>query len=450
MDLDAKYGHMVSEPGPAQHGRLLAQPRRTVAIVGAGPAGLFAAERIAAAGHSVTLYERMPSPARKLLMAGRGGLNLTHSEPFERLLQRYGAAAPRLEAALRAFPPARLLEWAQGLGQETFIGSSGRVFPRAMKSSPLLRAWLRRLAELGVTLRPRHRWTGWDEAGRLLFEAGPAGDIVAVAADATLLALGGASWPRLGANGDWVMPLTAAGVAVTPLEPANCGLHIAWSESFRARCEGQPLKRIAVRAGAVEARGEAVVTSGGLEGGVIYVLTPSLRALLDSAPGPHIVIDLRPDITEEALAQRLSRPRGKQSTANFLRKAAALSPVAIALLREAAGGALPASPASLASLIKAVTLPVTGLAGLDRAISTAGGVALGDIDDGYMLHRRPGVFVAGEMLDWEAPTGGYLLQATFATAAAAAHGLLRWLEDETTHVAGVATDDGLQATSSRQ
>jgi uncharacterized flavoprotein (TIGR03862 family) len=439
---------MVSVPAPAQQGRRPALQRRRVAIVGAGPAGLFAAEHIASAGHAVTIYERMPSPARKLLMAGRGGLNLTHSEPFEQLLSRYGAAAPRLEAALRSFPPAALQEWAQGLGQETFVGTSGRVFPRAMKSAPLLRAWLRRLGDLGVSLRPRHRWTGWDAAGRLLFEAGPAGDIEVETADATLLALGGASWPRLGANGDWVVPLAAAGVAVTPLEPANCGVRIAWSESFRARCEGQPLKRIAVRVGAIEARGEAVVTSGGLEGGVIYVLTPSLRALLASAANPHIVIDLRPDITEAGLAQRLSRPRGKQSTANFLRKSAALSPVAIALLREAAGGALPATPASLASLIKAVTLPATGLAGLNRAISTAGGVALDDIDEGYMLRRCPGVFVAGEMLDWEAPTGGYLLQATFATAAAAAQGLLRWLDGDRPLRDRVATAGVLDAPSS--
>ena len=405
----------------------IAQSGRNVAVVGAGPAGLMAAERLAVAGVAVTVYDRMASPARKLLMAGRGGLNLTHSEPFERFLTRYGGGAADLSAALTAFPPERLAAWCENLGQPTFVGSSGRVFPRAMKASPLLRAWLRRLSGLGVSFRFRHRWTGWDGAGRLLFETAPDGGEISVAADATVMALGGASWPRLGSDGAWVTAFTAAGIAVSPLTPANCGLAIAWSEPFR-RFEGQPLKRIAIATEDMQARGEAVVTARGLEGGAIYAVSAAVRNALARQGTARIAIDLRPDLALSELVDRLSRSRGKQSAANFLRKAAGLSPVAIGLLREAGSGLLPAGAAELAAAIKGVELTVQGVAGLERAISTAGGVAFEALDEQLMLVDKPGVFVAGEMLDWEAPTGGYLLQATFATAVAAADGVIHWLE----------------------
>lgn len=401
---------------------------RNVAIVGAGPAGLMAAERLAASGHAVTLYDRMASPGRKLLMAGRGGLNLTHSEPFEAFLVRYGEAAVCLRASIEAFAPADLRAWADGLGADTFVGSSGRVFPRAMKASPLLRAWLDRLGGLGVTLRTRHEWTGWDAAGHLTF-ATPGGHVSAPA-DAVLLALGGASWPRLGSNGGWVAILRGAGIPVADLKPANAGLLASWSEHFRERAAGEPLKRIAVSFGSHTARGEAVVTRTGLEGGAIYAIFPHVRDALERG-GPVIVaIDLRPDLRVDELAAKLSRPRGKQSTASFLKRATQLAPVAISLLREAGGDTheLPADPGALAARIKCVEIPVTATAGLTRAISSAGGVPLSAVGDGFMLKDRPGVFVCGEMLDWEAPTGGYLLQGCFSTAVAAAAGMDAWLE----------------------
>ena len=410
-----------------------ANDRRRVAIIGAGPAGLFAAERLATAGVAVDIYEQMPSPARKLLMAGRGGLNLTHSEPLDRFLSRYAPEAGPVADAIRAFPPSALIAWAEGLGQQTFTGSSGRVFPRAMKASPLLRAWLRRLDALGVRLHVRNRLTGFDAAGRPVV-AGPDGAVrTAVAADATLLACGGASWPRLGSNGAWVAPLVALGIPVIPLTAANCGALVAWSSLVRERFAGTPLKRVMLHVGPQRFVGELMVTRSGLEGSPVYAAGPLLRAALGSAAGARakISLDLRPDLDEAQLAERLSKPRGKQSTANWLRKAANLPPVATALLREDTDGTtLPAEPLALARRIKGVRLRVAGLAGLERAISSAGGVALTALDANLMVTGRPGLFVAGEMLDWEAPTGGYLLQATFATAAKAAAGILTWLEHD--------------------
>ena len=390
-----------------------------------------AAEVLARGGASVTVYDRMPSVGRKFLLAGRGGLNLTHSEDIERLLGRYGAAAPRLRAAVEALPPSALRAWCEELGQPTFVGSSGRVFPKAMKASPLLRAWLARLAASGVTFRLRHLWTGWDEAGRLRF-ATPEGS-VAIEADATVLALGGGSWPRLGSDGMWTAPLAQAGIAIAPLQPANCGVLVGWSDVFRERFAGQPLKRIEVSVGERKERGEAIVTAAGLEGGVIYALSAPVREGLTADGEVVLSIDLRPDMTVADLQQRLAAPRAKQSLATFLRKAVHLSPVEVGLLHEAAmampGKLAALSTDSLAALIKAVPVRVTGLAPIARAISTAGGIAFDAIDDGFMLHGKPGVFVAGEMLDWEAPTGGYLLQASFATGAAAAKGTLAWLAD---------------------
>jgi uncharacterized flavoprotein (TIGR03862 family) len=332
-----------------------------------------------------------------------------------------------LRDAIAAFPPEKVRAWSEGLGQPTFVGSSGRVFPAAMKASPLLRAWLARLREGGVRFALRHRWTGWDSAGRLRF-AGPDGAEVAVAPQATVLALGGASWPRLGSDGSFVAPLTQAGVAVTPLQPANCGFLVAWSEHFRRRFEGEPLKRIRLSFADASARGEALITASGIEGGAVYALSAPIRDAIAATGEAMLTIDLRPDLGVDALAVRLAGRRGKQSLSSFLRATARLSPVAVGLLHEAM---LPRqstlaslSPEELAHLIKAVPLRLTGAAPLARAISTAGGVALDEVDQNFMLRHRPGVFVAGEMLDWEAPTGGYLLQACFATGAAAARGAL--------------------------
>ena len=406
----------------------IAQPR--IAVVGAGPAGLMAAEVLASAGARVTVYDRMPSIGRKLLMAGRGGLNLTHSETLERFLAHYGAAEPRLRAAIAAFSPDALRAWCEGLGQSTFTGTSGRVFPTALKASPLLRAWLRRLDRLKVTFALRHGWTGWDARGAMCFAA-PAG-MVSITPDAAGLALGGASWPRLGSDGGWVSLMEKAGIAVTPLKPANCGFVVAWTDIFRLRFEGAPLKRIALTFNHETVRGEALITAAGIEGGAVYALSAPLRDAISAAGHAILTIDLRPDFALEDLAARLAAPRQKQSRATFLRKAAGLSPPAIGLVNEAlaANRGVEPPPAALAGRIKAIPIRLIAAAPIARAISTAGGIAFAEIDARFMLRRRPGVFVAGEMLDWEAPTGGYLLQACFATAVAAAHGALAFLSEQ--------------------
>ncbi|TYL87632.1 NAD(P)/FAD-dependent oxidoreductase [Bradyrhizobium cytisi] len=400
-----------------------------VAVIGAGPAGLMAAEALVSGGARVTVYDAMPSAGRKFLMAGRGGLNLTHSEPLADFLARYREAMPDLRAAIEAFPPDALRDWSAALGQPTFVGSSGRVFPRTFKASPLLRAWLRRLDAAGVQFAFRHRWTGWDEAGRLQFQT-PDG-ARAIARTATVLALGGASWPRLGSDGAWVDCLAARGVAVSKLRPANSGFTVAWSDVFRDRFEGQPLKGVALTVGAHTVRGEAMITRGGIEGGAIYALSAELREAVLGIGRATLMIALRPDLDADALTRRLSGTRGKQSLANFLRKAAQLSPVGIGLMQEAAiasGRSLAAlAPAELAHLVNAIPVQLTGVATIDRAISSAGGIAFDQLDEHFMLSKLPGVFAAGEMLDWEAPTGGYLLQASFATGAAAGRGVLEWL-----------------------
>lgn len=388
-----------------------------------------AAEVLARGGVRVTVFDAMPSAGRKFLMAGRGGLNLTHSEPLPTFLARYREAAPHLAAAIEAFPPDGLRAWSVALGQETFIGSSGRVFPKAFKASPLLRAWLRRLDADGVTFAFRHRWTGWDGQGRLLFRT-PEGTH-ALEASATVLALGGASWPRLGSDGGWVDLLAAKGVAVSPLKPANSGFAVAWSDVFRDRFEGQPLKGVSLSIGRHSARGEAIVTRSGIEGGAVYALSAELREAVLRDGEATLNVALRPDLGTDELARKLSAPKGKQSLSNFLRKAAALSPVAIGLLQEAAkasGRQLAAmSPPDLARLINAVPIRLAGVAPITRAISSAGGIAFGELDADYMIRKLPGVYAAGEMLDWEAPTGGYLLQASFATGAAAGNGALKRL-----------------------
>ena len=392
-------------------------------VVGAGPAGLAAAEALALSGCNVTIYDAAPSPARKLLLAGRGGLNLTHSEPLDGFLARYRPAATQLAEAIERFPPASLRAWAAELGEETFVGSSGRVFPRSFKTTPLLRAWLARLAGLGVTLNARRRLIGLADGGRVLRFRGPGGEEEAQAR-AIVLALGGASWPRLGGDGAWTTMLREAGVEVAPLKPANSGFRLEWSDHFRRRFAGQPLKAIAVSHAGQSVRGEAMIDTDGIEGGAIYALSPSLRDAIEREGEATLLIDLKPDLTHEALAKRLRRRPG-QSTSTFLRKAVGLSPVAIALLRE--GGPLPDESGALAARIKSVALRLTAPAPIARAISSAGGVAWREIDERFMLAKLPGVFVAGEMLDWEAPTGGYLLQACFATGRAAGLGAADWI-----------------------
>jgi uncharacterized flavoprotein (TIGR03862 family) len=401
----------------------------SVAVIGAGPAGLMAAEVLAQGGADVTVYDSVPSAGRKFLMAGRGGLNLTHSEPLPQFLARYREAMPHLKAAIEAFSPQTLREWSEVLGQPTFVGSSGRVFPKAFKASPLLRAWLRRLDAAGVQFSLRHRWTGWDDDGRLWFQS-PDGPRV-VDATATVLALGGASWPRLGSAGAWVETLAAKGVGVSPLKAANSGFTVAWSDIFRDRFEGQPLKGAALSFGSQTVRGEAIVTRTGIEGGAIYALSAELREAILKSGQAMLKIALRPDLEINDLIARLSQPKGKQSFSNFLRKAAHLPPAAIGLLQEAAkasGVSLSSlSPADLARLINAVPIRLTGIAPIARAISTAGGISFDELDTDFMIRRLPGVFAAGEMLDWEAPTGGYLLQASFATGVVAGRGALKWL-----------------------
>jgi uncharacterized flavoprotein (TIGR03862 family) len=387
-----------------------------------------AAEVLVSNDCNVTVYDRMPSVGRKFLMAGRGGLNLTHSEPLEQFLVRYGADKDRLRPAIEAFPPAALRDWCEALGQETFVGSSGRVFPKAMKSSPLLRSWLTRLRESGVRFAMRHRFVGWNDGG-LLFET--ANGQTTIACDAVVLALGGASWPKLGSTGDWVAPLRDAGIEITPLRAANCGFTVTWTDFFRDRFEGAPLKRIALSHDAAGIRGEAVIARDGIEGGAVYALSAQLRDAIENTGETIVSIDLLPDVSLSDLAKRLGAPRGKQSLSTFLRKAANLSPVAIGLLHATAAktaGAMP--PDELAAFIKSVPVRLAGVASIARAISTAGGVAFDEVDDNFMLRKLPGVFVAGEMLDWEAPTGGYLLQASFATGAAAGRGAVEWLAHE--------------------
>lgn len=400
-------------------------PRRlTIAIIGAGPSGLMAAEILAGAGHRVTIYDRMPSPARKFLIAGRGGLNLTHSEPLDAFMKRYGAAADWLSPSIHAFSPTQLREWCAGLGVETFVGSSGRVFPRSMKAVELLRTWLKRLEQLGVVYAPRHRWLGW--AGDALCFEDATHTTLHVQADATLLALGGASWPRLGSDGTWATILAAEGIACAPLRPANCGFTTLWTPYLRARFQGQPLKPVTITHDGIARQGEAMITEHGIEGGVIYALSSAIREAIARHGSTIIHLDLRPTMTHAALSEKL-RSRANKSLPSFLRSNG-FSPLAIALLHELTPPATlkTAHAETLAAQLKALPLLLTGIGHIARAISTAGGIVQHEVTDDFMLRKKPGVFVAGEMLDWEAPTGGYLLQACFSTAASAARGMHRW------------------------
>ncbi|WP_225752826.1 TIGR03862 family flavoprotein [Actinotalea sp. Marseille-Q4924] len=402
-------------------------------VVGGGPAGLIAAEVLARAGVAVRVYDRMPSVPRKLLLAGHGGLNITHSEDLERMLPRYGAAAERLAPMLEVFGPEHLRQWCADLGEPTVVGSSGRVFPRSFRATPLVRAWLGRLGELGVSFERRQRWTGWTDDGAALRLTGADGTTSEAAGDVTLFALGGASWPRLGSDGGWVPLFAERGVAVAPLRAANVGVRVGWSATFAERFEGVPLKQVglAVRArgGRVdEARGDAMVTRTGLEGGPVYAIGAAIRRALDEDGRCVLEVDLRPDLSGAQVAARLGRRRPKDSGSTWLRRSLGLDAVSTALLREAGDGVLPGDADSTAGLVKAVPVRVTATMPIERAISTAGGIPWSEVDDALMLRRLPGTFVAGEMLDWEAPTGGYLLQASFSTGVVAARGALSWLD----------------------
>jgi uncharacterized flavoprotein (TIGR03862 family) len=391
-------------------------------VVGAGPAGLMAAERLARGGVAVTVFDRMPSPGRKLLMAGVGGLNLTHSEPLEAMLDRYGPARAGLASAITAFPPAALIAWCEGLGQPTFVGSSLRVFPRAMKASPLLRAWLRRLDGLGVQFRLRHRWLGWDLDGHMVFDPP-----TPVLPGPVVLAMGGASWVRLGSDGAWATAFDPALLA--PFRPANCGFVAPWT-AYLQRHAGTPLKRIAVSFAGRRVPGDATLTGAGLEGGPFYALSAPLRDTIERDGAALPLLDLRPDLTADMVRQRVAEPRRAQSLSTFLRKSVGLTAVAVALIRECVG-----TPDDLVAAIKALPVRLTGTTGLDRAISTAGGLRM-DALQGWSVQE--GVFVAGEMLDWEAPTGGYLLQASLSTGYAAGEAALGWIRNERTGIQAVA------------
>jgi len=398
--------------------------QKTIAVIGGGPAGLSAAEVLSASGHAVSIYDAMPTFARKFLLAGKSGLNITHSEDYERFATRFGGANPHLRAALDAFTPADIRAWAADLGTETFVGSSGRVFPNVMKASPLLRAWLARLEARGVSFFTRHRWIGFAEGGHV-FET-PDGSKT-ISCDATLLALGGASYPRLGSDTGWLPLLSERGIVIAPFRPANCGFDVAWSELFRDRFAGEPLKSVTATSGAGTFPGEFVISKHGIEGSLVYAHSAALRDDLLQHGKATLSIDLAPGRTLDRLSRDLSRQDAKTSFSNRLRKGAGLDGVKPALLRELVPEADRNDPHKLAAAIKSLPIPLLRPRPIAEAISSAGGIAFSEIDATYMLKHLPGVFAAGEMLDWEAPTGGYLLTACFATGRAAARGIEGWL-----------------------
>lgn len=398
-----------------------------VAIIGGGPAGLMAAEVLGQAGVSVDLYDAMPSVGRKFLLAGVGGMNITHAEDYSAFVSRYGERAGELRPLLNAFTPAALREWIHGLGIDTFIGSSGRVFPTDMKAAPLLRAWLKRLRENGVHIHTRQRWLGWDEHGALRI-AGPQGESL-IDAHATLLALGGGSWARLGSDGAWVPLLAARGIAIAALQPANCGFEVeGWSAHLRDKFAGAPLKTVSLALpGSAPRKGEFVLTATGIEGSLVYALSAPIREAINRDGAATVLLDLLPDRTLAQVASALARPRGSQSMAKHLHRQLKLDGVKAALLRELSDAASFQDPQTLATAIKALPIRLVRPRPLDEAISSAGGVPFEALDTNLMLQQVPGVFCTGEMLDWEAPTGGYLLTACFASGRAAAEGMLRWL-----------------------
>ncbi|UXZ97123.1 TIGR03862 family flavoprotein [Pseudomonas phytophila] len=415
----------------------------SVAIIGGGPAGLMAAEVLSQAGIKVDLYDGMPSVGRKFLLAGVGGMNITHSEPYPAFLSRYAERSGNVAPLLRGFGADDLCEWIHGLGIETFIGSSGRVFPTDMKAAPLLRAWLKRLRESGVTIHTRHRWLGWDIAGNIRI-ARPEGEI-ALNPDAVLLALGGASWSRLGSDGAWWPLLAERGVDLKTLQAANCGFEVAgWSELLRSKFAGAPLKNIGIGMhGQTPRLGECVITDNGVEGSLIYALSAQIREEINQQGSSTVLIDLLPGKASPAIQKALEKPRGSRSMSKHLHSQLSIDGVKAALLRELAPREAFDDPAQLSQALKALPLTLIKARPLDEAISTAGGVTFEAMDQRLMLKQLPGVFCAGEMLDWEAPTGGYLLTACFASGKAAGLGVLEWLK-QTQHNspvgAGLARD----------
>jgi uncharacterized flavoprotein (TIGR03862 family) len=399
-------------------------------VIGGGPAGLAAAEVLAAAGLGIDLFDAMPSLGRKFLMAGRGGLNLTHSEPLEKFLTRYGSRTPELSPMVSACSPQLLQNWAEGLGIQTFVGSSGRVFPREMKAAPLLRAWLHRLRESGVNIHVRQRWLGWSADGALRFAT--ADGESSFKADITVLALGGGSWGKLGSDGAWMPVLAAKGLVLAPLKPANCGFEIAWSDFFREKFAGEPIKSVTASCpdstGKILCRqGEFVISQHGVEGSLIYALSAPLRDALERDGKATLLLDLIPDRTPERVLADVAHPRGSRSLSSHLQSRIGISGVKAALLREVLTKDEMQDAAKLAATIKALPLTLTATRPIDEAISTAGGISFEALDDNLMLQQMPGVFCAGEMLDWEAPTGGYLLTGCIASGRAAARGVLEWL-----------------------
>jgi uncharacterized flavoprotein (TIGR03862 family) len=413
------------------------------AVIGGGPAGLMAAEVLINGGMRVDVYDAMPSPGRKFLMAGKGGLNLTHSEAHDSFLAHYGARRPNIEPPLNGFGPDALREWAHGLGVETFVGSSERVFPTGMKATPLLRKWLHRLREAGARIHVRHRWLGWLEDGALRF-ATPYGEHSAQA-DVVILALGGGSWARLGSDAAWVPLLEQRGIRVVPLQPANCGFDIGWSEHFRSRFAGQPLKSVVASftdsAGVTHRRqGECIITDTGIEGGLVYALSAPLRDEITAKGAAVIHLDLLPGSEPSRVLEEIAHPRGAKSLSTHLQSRLGVKGVKAGLLREAVPKEDFADPARLASALKALPLRLVATRPIDEAISTAGGVAFEALDEHLMIRAVPGVFCAGEMLDWEASTGGYLLTACFASGRAAGAGALAWLERQTRQNANSPTE----------
>lgn len=409
-----------------------------VAIIGGGPTGLIGAEAAAAAGAHVELYDAMPSVGRKFLLAGKGGLNLTHSEQIDPFLSRYGARRSEIEPAIRSFSPDAIRAWARSLNVETFVGSSGRVFPSDLKAAPLLRAWLRRLRKTGVQFHVRHRWCGWNERGNLLFST-PKG-LQTVQADAVVLALGGGSWPHLGSDAAWVHILAEQKVPIAPLKPANCGFDVQWSEHFRTKFAGHPVKtvRITVKTiddAVLQRMGEFVITANGVEGGVIYTICASIRDIIAAKGTATVWLDLVPDRTLQRLTADLSAPRGKRTIATHLKRRAGIAGVKVGLLYEAVSKHVWSEPARLAEALKCFPLTFVRPRPLEEAISTAGGVSFEALDTKLMLRSRPGVFCAGEMLDWEAPTGGYLLTACLATGRLAGCAAAKWADGSHSHYA---------------
>ncbi len=414
---------------PAQHPENPAPPP-TAVVVGGGPAGLMAAETLRAAGLQVDLYDAKGSVGRKFLIAGKGGMNLTHSDPFDVFATRYHERRDEVAAWLRGFDAEALRAWARGLGVETFVGTSGRVFPSDLKAAPLLRGWVRRLREQGVRFHMQHRWLGWNDDGALRF-ATPDGEI-AVRADATVLAMGGGSWPELGSDGAWVDTLEAKGVRVAPLQPSNCGFDIGWSEHLATRFAGEPLKPVVAHwhdadGVAHQRQGECVITATGIEGSLVYALSPMLRDAIARAGHATLVLDLLPGREEADLARRLAKPRGSRSLSEHLRREAGIAGVRAALLYEVLDKPALTDPARIARTLKRFPLRLQRTRPIAEAISSAGGVSLEALDRQLMLRALPGVFAAGEMLDWEAPTGGYLLTACFASGRHAARGVIDWL-----------------------